>query len=116
MMYVDFNAGNKEYKLRLNTRGVVALEKKLGCNPLTIFGDGDTIPTVTTMVDIFHASLQAYQHGINIESAFDIFDKWLEDGHTTIEFAEIIIEIYKASGIVPEEVGSTEEAVQSEKN
>ena len=37
MMYVDFTAGNKEYKLRLTTRDVVALEKQLGCNPLMIF-------------------------------------------------------------------------------
>lgn len=57
MMYVDFNAGNKAYKLRLNTRNTVALEKQLGCNPLAIFGDGESIPTITVMVTILHASL-----------------------------------------------------------
>ena len=30
MMYVDFNAGGKDYKLRLATRNVVALEKAIG--------------------------------------------------------------------------------------
>lgn len=104
MMYVEFNAGNKEYKLRLNTRNVVALEKKIGCNPLSIFGDGDTLPTVATMVDIFHAALQSYQHGITIDSAYDIFDAWLEDGHNTVDFVKVILDIYKASGIVPEDI------------
>lgn len=57
MMYVDFTAGNKEYKLRIATRAIVALEKRIGCNPLAIFGDGTTIPKITTMVEILHASL-----------------------------------------------------------
>lgn len=116
MMYVDFSAGNKDYKLRLNTRGVVALEKQLGCNPLAIFGNGDTIPTVTVMVAILHASLQQYHHGISANDAFDIFDSWLDDGHSTVDFVNIILEIYKASGIVPNNVDSQEEVSTIEKN
>lgn len=104
MNYIDFTADNKDYKLRLNTRSVIALEKKIGCNPLAIFGSGDTIPTVTTMVTILHASLQALNHGISESDAYEIFDKWLDEGHTTIEFVTIILDIYKASGIVPKEV------------
>lgn len=100
MMYIDFSAGNKDYKLRLNTRNVVALEKQLGCNPLGIFGNGDTIPTVTTMVTILHASLQQYNHGISYDDAFDIFDAWLADGHTMTDFIPVILDIYKASGII----------------
>ena len=56
MMYVDFNVGDKNYKLRLGTRQIVALEKQLGCNPIAIFGTGDTIPTVTTMVNVLFNS------------------------------------------------------------
>ena len=116
MMYIDFSAGNKDYKLRLNTRNVVALEKQLGCNPLAIFGDGDTIPTVTTMVTIFHASLQQYQHGITLNDSYDIFDAWLAEGNTTVKFVEILLDIYKASGIVPNNVETTEEVNDVEKN
>ena len=116
MNYVDFTAGNKDYKLRLNTRGVVALEKQLGCNPLAIFGNGDTIPTVTVMVAILHASLQQYNHGISTNDAYDIFDAWLDDGHSTVDFVNIILEIYKASGIVPNELETKEEVSTIEKN
>ena len=116
MNYVDFTAGNKDYKLRLNTRGVIALEKQLGCNPLAIFGNGDTIPTVTVMVAILHASLQQYNHGISQNDAFDIFDAWLDDGHSTVDFVNIILEIYKASGIVPNELETKEEVSTIEKN
>ena len=113
MMYYDFKAGDKEYKLRLNTRSTVALEKQLGCNPIMIFGaDGNSIPTVSTMVVILHASLQAYEHGITLEKAYDIFDAYLEDGNTAVDFVKVIMEIYKASGIVP----SGAENNDSEKN
>lgn len=103
MLYFDFEAGNKAYKLRLNVRNTVMLEKALGCNPLSIFGNGDTIPTITAMVNILFASLQQYHHGITLNDAYDIFDAYLEDGHTATDFVPVILEIYKASGIIPKE-------------
>ena len=100
MMYVDFTAGNKEYKLRLTTRGVVALEKKLGCNPLMIFGNGDKVPTITTMVQILNAALQPMNHGITLDDSYDIFDEYLNDGHIVTDFIAVIVEIYKVSGLI----------------
>jgi hypothetical protein len=108
-MYYEFSAGNKEYKLRLNTRNIVALEKQLGCNPVMIFGaDGETMPTVSAMVVILHASLQTYHHGITLNDAYEIFDAYIEDGNTSIDFLKIIAEIYTISGIVPKEAGNSE--------
>ena len=99
MMYVDFTAGNKDYKLRLNTRNTVALEKQLGCNPLAIFGEGDKLPTVTQMVNILYASMQQYNHGVSLNDAYDIFDAYLEE-HSATDFITVILEIYKVSGLV----------------
>lgn len=103
MNYIDFNVGNNAYKLRLNIRNTVALEKMLGCNPLAIFGNGDTIPTITVMVQILHASLQQYQHNITLTAAQDIFEEWLADGNSITDFLPVIIDIYKASGIIKDE-------------
>lgn len=103
MLYFDFEAGNKAYKLRLNVRNTVMLEKALGCNPLAIFGNGDTLPTITAMVNVLFASLQQYHHGITLNDAYDIFDAYLEDGHTATDFVPVILEIYKVSGIIPKE-------------
>ena len=109
MMYYEFNAGSKEYKLRLNTRNVVELEKKLGCNPIMVFGiAGDSVPTVSVMVTILHASLQSFHHGIKLDDAFDIFDAYIADGHTAVEFIKEIMEIYKVSGIIPKDVEEAE--------
>lgn len=100
MLYTEFTVDNKEYKLRLSTRATVALEKKLGCNPISIFGNGDTIPTVTTMVIVLHASLQQYHHSITLEDAYDIYDAWLADGHTMTDFLPVIVDVYRVSGLI----------------
>lgn len=103
MVYVDFTAGNKDYKLRLNTRNTVALEKSLGCNPLAIFGNGEEIPTITTMVTILYFSLQQLNHGITLEDAYNIFDSYLEDGNGATDFISVILDIYRVSGIIRNE-------------
>ena len=109
MNYIDFEVGTKTYKLRLNTRSVVMLERQIGCNPLSIFGaTGDTVPTVTTMVTVLHSALQQYNHGITLNDAYDIFDKYLEE-HTTVDFLPVILELYKASGLIPKDSKDTEE-------
>ena len=100
MLWYDFEAGNKAYKLRLNTRNTVMLEKALGKNPLAIFGTGETIPTVTEMAQVLFASLQQYHHGITLNDAFDIFDQYLDEGHAITDFIPVILEIYKVSGII----------------
>jgi hypothetical protein len=102
-MYYDFKAGNKEYKLRLSTRAIVALEKTIGCNPLMIFGNGDTVPTITVMVAILHASLQQMNHGITLNDAYDIFDEYLADGNAPTDFIQVILDIYQVSGLIPRE-------------
>lgn len=103
MLYYEFEAGNNTYKLRLNVRNIVTLEKTLGCNPLMVFGAGDRVPTVTEMVAILHNSLQAYNHGITMENSFKIFEDYLDDGHQITDFVSVIIDIYRASGIMKPE-------------
>jgi hypothetical protein len=102
MNYIDFEAGNKSYKLRLNTRNIVALEKNLGRNPMAIFFEGgdERIPTITEMVAVLHASLQQYNHGITMNDCFDIFDDYIAE-HSTMEFIKVIMEVYQASGLMP---------------
>lgn len=100
-MYVDFEAGGNAYQLRLNTRNVVALERLLGCNPvMAIFGNGEQLPTVTSMVQVLHMALQERHHGTSLDKTYDIFDAYLADGHTPMDFVSVIMEIYKAAGLL----------------
>jgi hypothetical protein len=108
MNYINFEVGNNTYKLRLSTRNVVLLEKQLGCNPLSIFGNGDTVPTITVMVAVLHAALQQYNHNMSLNDAYDLFDEYLADGHSSVDFIPVILEIYKASGIIPKDTKTEE--------
>lgn len=106
MLYYDFQVGDKSYKLRLTTRAIMNLEKKIGINPLMIFGaKGEEVPTVSTMIQVLFNALEPLNHGIGEAEACLIFDRWLEDGHTVTDFVNVILEVYKVSGILkaPEE-------------
>lgn len=101
MLYTELTINENTYKLRLNTRSLITLEKRIGCNPLMIFGaTGDVVPTITTMVDILFVALQEYQHGIGLEDAYKIFDSYLDAGNSASDFIFVIMEIYKASGLI----------------
>lgn len=100
MMYTEFNAGGKSYKLRLNTRNTLTLEKMIGGNPLSIFGNGDTVPQITTLVQVLYCSLLQLNHGISLDDTYTIFDDYLSDGNSATDFIKVVIDIYKVSGII----------------
>ena len=103
-MFVDFEVGNLNYKLKMSVSAIMQLEKRLGFNPVLIFGkDGQRIPTVGEMVAILHASMQKYHHGISYNEATNCFEAWLDQGHTINDFLPILVEIYRESGLIAKE-------------
>lgn len=99
--FVEFKAGNEEYKLRLGMSDILSLENKLGGNPMSVFGTGDTVPEFKTMIDVLHASLQKFHHGVTWEKASEILEKWIDEENCMNDFIFVIFEIYKVSGIIP---------------
>lgn len=116
MNYITLPIGDKEYKLILTTRGLVELERKLGYNPVEILmrASEGTLPKVSEMVYTFWASCLKYNHSVNVNNAFDIFDEYIAEGHNYTDFIEVMVNIFKASGLIPEEELS--ETAEDEKN
>lgn len=115
MLYTTFTVKDREYKARLNAKACVDLEKKLGTNPLNVFvkmSDGDNInlPTLGELITIIHASLQAYEHGISVDKVYGIYDDFIEEGHNQMDLIPIVIDIFKVSGLIPEEVEAEKNA------
>ena len=104
-MYVEFTAGERTYKLRLTTRGIVQLEKSLGYNPLQMFMgiDEDVLPKFSDMIKVFHQMLQAYEHGISENDTYDIYDAFVADGHSMWDLMPILIEVFQEAGFLPKE-------------
>ena len=101
-MYTEFTAGNRTYKLRLTTMGVVQLEKKLGYNPLQMFMgiDDDVLPKLGDMLTVLHTVLQPLNHSVTFEDTCDIYDAYIADGHTMWELVPLIIEVFKDAGFL----------------
>ena len=98
MLFHIIKIGDTEYKCKINTNGLVSLERRLKGNPLNIFmtiGDENfTLPKIEDLLIIFHESLTTYQHGISMDDVYDIFDKYIEDGKTIVDFINEIVEIF----------------------
>lgn len=121
MMYTVLNVNNKELRLRLNARACVELEKKLGCSPLQLLidmanGEEMNMPKLETLIIILHASLQAYEHGYDLNKVYDLYDEYVDNGGSLMELFPVIMEIFKVSGFFKEEqVEETEEMGKSQK-
>lgn len=111
MLYTEFNVGEKEYKLRLNARNVVALERKLGKNPISIFGgiENNELPKLEEVIPILHLSLQQFQNGISEDDTYTIFDNYVDHGGDLVSLIPVILELYRSSGIIPKEKEKTGE-------
>lgn len=110
MNYVEFIAGEQTYKLRLDTKSVVLLERSIKKNPILVIqecivkgADGKVSfipPTVTVMANILHAALQHYHQGTSPDKAYEILDAWIADGHLVSEFENVILDLYYNGGLL----------------
>ena len=109
MLYTTITIKDKEYKARITAKACVELEKKLGTNPLNIFigmaeGNSFNLPSLGTILTILHASLQAYEHKITMDDVYNLYDEYVAEGHSIMDIIPFIVEVYKVSGLIPEEV------------
>lgn len=104
--YATITINGNDYRCRLSARNCVELEKKMGKNPLNVFmvlADGSVYPNLDDMIMIFHASLQKFHHNLKLEDTYDIFDEYVDEGHTLIDLIPFLLEVFQVSGLIPKE-------------
>ena len=109
MLYTEITINGETYKLRLNTRTSIQLEKSLGYNPLNLLmamEDG-TMPKLSDVIIVLQAMLQSYHHGFTIDKTMDLFDDYVAEGKSMFDLLPIFIEVFKQSGYISDT--STEE-------
>lgn len=111
-MYTELIIGKDSYKLRLSTKRAVDLERALGFNPLQIFFDVNNgkLPKLSDLMIMLQYFLQDMQHGIKLEDAYDIYDRYVADGHNMFDLIPLFIEVLKESGFMAEEVDESKNA------
>ena len=104
-MYTELKIGNDSYKLRLSTKRAVDLEKALGFNPLQIFfniNNGE-LPKLADMMTMLQYFLLDLQHGLKMDDVYEIYDKFVAEGHNLFDLIPIFIEVLKESGFMVED-------------
>lgn len=115
MKYVSLIIKGKEFKLRIGSKVAVELERKTGKNPAMIMQpEGDSkMPTLESFLLLFHAALQKYHHGYNMDKVYDIYDAYVEEGKSMMDFMVVIMEVLYVSGYMDK---ASFEAIKAELN
>lgn len=106
MNYYTFTVKGNDYKLRLGAKACIDLEKKLGMNPVQVLadiGDSGKVPGLESFLVIMQASMSQYNHGVNMDKMYDIYDEYIEEGHTMYDLVAVIMDVFKVSGLIPED-------------
>lgn len=102
-MFTELIIGGDSYKLRLNTKASVALEKALGYNAISMFMDIDNgiMPKLGDILIVLHAMLQPMNHGISMDKVYDLFDRYVDEGHNMYDLIPLFVEVFQESGYMP---------------
>lgn len=95
-----WEVGGKSYKLKLRTNAIVELETKYKTNLMNIMGTGQGgMPALSVMLDVAHAALKDWQHGITKNEVHSLFEKYVEEGGSQLSFyMSVYMEIFAVSG------------------
>ena len=103
--YAVWTVKDEDYHLKLTTATVIDLEEQYGKNLLDLLGDG--MPPLKQMLDITHKALQKYHHGIRRADVNDMFDDYLENGGSQMEFfSTVYIDTFTVSGFFSEKMAA----------
>lgn len=100
MPWAIWEVGGREFKLKLNTPEILELEKKYKTNLMNIMGSGEGgMPALTVMLDITHAAMKAFEHGITKQNVIELFGKYEAEGGSQLEFyTKVYMNIFAVSG------------------
>ena len=95
-----WEVGGKTYKLKLRTPAIVELEQKYKTNLMNIMGSGQGgMPALSVMLDVAHAAMKDWQHGITKNEVQSLFSKYIEEGGSQLSFyMTVYMEIFTVSG------------------
>ena len=100
MLYKELIIGGESFKLRLTTKASVALEKALGYNPISMLMDIDNgvMPKLADVLIMLQAMLQTYHHNCSLEKVYDLFDRYVAEGHSMFDLIPVFVEVFQESG------------------
>nr|WP_297935369.1 DUF6096 family protein [uncultured Lachnoclostridium sp.] len=96
-----WEVGGETYKLKLRTPAIVELEQKYKTNLMNIMGSSGQggMPALSVMLDVTHAAMKDWQHGITKNEVQSLFTKYVDEGGSQLSFyMTVYMEIFTVSG------------------
>jgi hypothetical protein len=88
-----------EYKLKLKTASIIALEEKFNTSLMNLLAMGESIPPLNVMLQVTHYAIKDYNHSIKLNDVYDLFDKYCEEGGSQLDFYQkVYMGIFQVSG------------------
>lgn len=117
--FAHWTIGDRTYNLKLRVADQLELEKKFRKNLLSLMGDEDHLPPVTTMLQVIHAAAAPWQHGLKLRDIHGMYEDYLQNGGNMLElYTRVYLPIFTVSGFFSSSMAedieySLEEAAQT---
>lgn len=97
--FATWEVGGETYRMKLTTPEQLQLEKVYKRNLFALMGDADNLPTLSTMLQITHASMKPFHHGIKLKQVESLYEKYIKEGGSMLQFyVETYMKIFAVSG------------------
>ena len=94
-----WEVNEEEYKLKLKTSSIIALEEKFKTSLMSLLEVNGNITPLNIMLQITHYAMKDYNHSIKLNDVYDLFDKYCEEGGSQLGFyQDVFMGIYQVSG------------------
>lgn len=98
----------KEFKLEFTSLSMIKVEKEIGGGFFGQFAGRENETTeektrnfkASIIFTMFYGCLQKHHRIADVESAANIADAWFEDGHTLMELATIVFDVFNSSNVL----------------
>ncbi|MEY8295252.1 MULTISPECIES: DUF6096 family protein [Limosilactobacillus] len=107
--------GDLELDLKLGGREIFKIERRLNKSMLSLFMDsqgGNKLPPVNEILIVLQGANQ--NHGVTDKRVIQAFEKYLDDGHTTMDLFNELMELFDASGFFGKKKKASKTNTESE--
>lgn len=97
--FAHWKIGDRTYDLKLRVSDQLELEKKFRKNLISLMGDEDNIPPLTTMLQVIHSAAVPWNHGLTLRDIHEMYEKYLQSGGNMLElYTRVYLPIFTVSG------------------
>ncbi len=117
--FAFWQVDGESYRLKLRTAEQLELEKIYKRNLFSLIGDADNLPPLSTMLQIAHAAMKPYRHGIKLKDVENLYSRYVDQGGSMLQFyVDVYMRIYAVSGFfsssMEEDLSQSMEKISSE--